>query len=611
MDIRDTPQGTDHRFDRLIELLERTTDHPSSVELDELNSILTEESALHFAAQLLIDESLLREDMAVDAASELLSEVTASLGDAKMPVELPIPAVVAPSRVSETPRRHRLHDWGILLAALLIGVVGTLCYQAMTGDHSQANAARSPVRSFDDERVAAPTSRGPVPRLVASTGCVWNNSDSRAPSVGQEFEGGEVLQLIEGIAAVELRGPDASRGRVRIAGPAGVFVRSDGFLGLQHGILLADTRQQFGGFAVDTPAGRISVSALSSVGIIAENGSVEVHVFQGRATIDSAVSTLDGVAVRGPTGGASRSNGSRRQGEMTSEGFGVVAAGEAAKILQPASSEPTIEQGIASYARFGAMRSMAYDQLELGPEYANAVIASKPVVYWRFENDGELIENQGSRPGIDCRLIGGKSWRSNESNSSLEFGLTEQAGFMEGSDPWPVVPLADYSVELWAKPSHFQQSVLLCLTGPQLDDGRYPHSLILELGGPYNVTQLSPPGTVRFLHRVPVSGDYYDGSSCASDAKYTVRKWQHIVARKSRENLELLIDGQLVASATDDNHLPAGTRIVVGQLYPDAALRPFVGQLDEIALYERALTDAEILEHIKQARIGEPVRDSI
>ena len=49
-----------------------------------------------------------------------------------------------------------------------------------------------------------------------------------------------------------------------------------------------------------------------------------------------------------------------------------------------------------------------------------------------------------------------------------------------------------------------------------------------------------------------------------------------------------------------------GLRVMIGQLYslnsqPSMAIRPFVGELGEVALYDRALTQAEITKHIALA----------
>jgi len=52
--------------------------------------------------------------------------------------------------------------------------------------------------------------------------------------------------------------------------------------------------------------------------------------------------------------------------------------------------------------------------------------------------------------------------------------------------------------------------------------------------------------------------------------------WQHVVARKSGNELSLWIDGNLAAQQEDDAPLPANMQILIGQLYPTKNYRPYV-----------------------------------
>jgi hypothetical protein len=75
----------------------------------------------------------------------------------------------------------------------------------------------------------------------------------------------------------------------------------------------------------------------------------------------------------------------------------------------------------------------------------------------------------------------------------------------------------------------------------------------------------------------------------------------------------LYIDGQQVAEATDSSSLAAGQRLVVGRqaLSVDSRLQ-FIGQLDELAVYARALTLPEIRAHyqaIDWAPAKKPILD--
>ena len=64
--------------------------------------------------------------------------------------------------------------------------------------------------------------------------------------------------------------------------------------------------------------------------------------------------------------------------------------------------------------------------------------------------------------------------------------------------------------------------------------------------------------------------------------------------------MELYVDGNLAAEARDESSLAAGQRLVVGRLALSVDSRlQFIGQLDELAVYDRALTLEEIGVHYK------------
>jgi hypothetical protein len=108
------------------------------------------------------------------------------------------------------------------------------------------------------------------------------------------------------------------------------------------------------------------------------------------------------------------------------------------------------------------------------------------------------------------------------------------------------------------------------------------------------------PGRIRFLHRFPAG--VRGGTSCFSREAYALRKWQLLTCVKDGSAMRLYIDGNLTAEINDANELPQHLRVLIGQLHPYSAVRPapvspFVGEMDEVAIYDRALTEAEIESH--------------
>jgi hypothetical protein len=75
-----------------------------------------------------------------------------------------------------------------------------------------------------------------------------------------------------------------------------------------------------------------------------------------------------------------------------------------------------------------------------------------------------------------------------------------------------------------------------------------------------------------------------------------------VVAVKDGEEMRLYVDGELVAKSNDNTKLSPGLTLLVGQLDRSRDWRRFVGQLDELAIYNRALSDGEIRAHFQLVR---------
>jgi hypothetical protein len=89
-----------------------------------------------------------------------------------------------------------------------------------------------------------------------------------------------------------------------------------------------------------------------------------------------------------------------------------------------------------------------------------------------------------------------------------------------------------------------------------------------------------------------------------SENRYTPGSWHHIVAVRKPDQILLYVDGRLEATskASPSSDL-ADLRVTMGRysLVPGAFGRPFVGRIDEVALYNRALSEVEIRGHFELA----------
>jgi hypothetical protein len=211
-----------------------------------------------------------------------------------------------------------------------------------------------------------------------------------------------------------------------------------------------------------------------------------------------------------------------------------------------------------------------------------------------------------------CRMVGDAvRWHPGNDGSSIEFGATGGPGYLITDDTLDT--LSDsYSVELWAKPAYFHHATLISMLQWQAPQSPITaHRMALEICGPaawvaspYRITDYNP-GRLRFIHECRPGLD----KDCFSNAPYTVRQWQHLVAVKSPTDMQVYSDGKLVNSVEATGPLPRGLRVLMGQLFPvsseikdDVTSRLFSGELDEVAVYDRALTDDEVRQHFGLVR---------
>jgi hypothetical protein len=411
--------------------------------------------------------------------------------------------------------------------------------------------------------------------MVSSTGCVWGAGEAGMPSHGKKFASGDLLQLLEGIAEFSI-GPKSDV-RLQMEGPTSMVLASDYGVSLSYGKIILNSMSYNGRpFPIETSFGRILVDYGAEVGLIGFGSTAEVHCFQGRVTVESPWFRGDDRA-----------------------GFSAetLSAGESLAFDQIGRPALSVHRVAADKHRFTPQVAMSNDFLSVTPEYVQEVVDSKPVAYWRFEETaGGVVKNEmGS--AYQGQVRGTVNWAGPAGNHVIELGLTEDPGSMLVDESWDDVLAGDFSVELWIKPSHHHLGSMVGFVGdfdPTIR--RNTHGVLLEINGP--VSHMSPSiNRLRFLHRSPLSAVPTKDATCFSQKTYSARRWQHVVGTKEGTKLHLFVDGVLVDTTENVNLTPNGLQLVIGQLYTDSLDRFFVGQLDEIAIYDRALSPREAARH--------------
>jgi hypothetical protein len=421
-------------------------------------------------------------------------------------------------------------------------------------------------------------------QLVRTTACLWDSSSTGSRQIGASLTSGDSLDLLEGLAGIELNWSMGGNAVLSLEGPAAMILTTEGMPTLRFGKLTGAVSANGLPFVLETPVGRLVISDYGSVGVSAFGNDAEIHVFDGSALLESTWLS---------------------PGMRDSEGMRVD-AGQAVRIQTGEDGRITFERRPAEQAYFVAQVSMSADPLVVPKEYVAEVKRAKPIGYWRLEQDAWPLAPNEMGPRFECHANGSIGRTGFPGNQALEFGVTDQGGDVLCSEVFDDVIRESYSLELWIKPSHYHVGAVVSLVGDADEQtGVIPHGMLIELGGSGRMpTAVHHPGRIRFLHRSPASDDRDLGTSCYSADSYTLRRWQHLVAVKDGSAMRLYINGELSAEGEDTNELPTGLRLLVGRLYPTSSrsVRPFIGQLDELAVYDRALTPKEIAKHYELIR---------
>jgi hypothetical protein len=483
------------------------------------------------------------------------------------------------SEQATAPRRLAIANWNWPTIAVGIAFIAGVLASQLLRSPLWSNSSPPISGIAFDQQSARPLYEA---RLVGSTACLWDSNSAGSREIGSWLSSGESLHLLEGLAEFTLTWSRSGSANLSLEGPAAMMLTSEGMPTLRFGRLTATINTSFRPFVLETPIGRLVVSRFGSIGASAFGNDGEIHVFDGTATLEPAWRTSTG-----------------QENELV-----TIRTGEAIHVQEDATGELIITRHPSDKDYFVAQLSMNSDPLTIPPAYVAAVKKAAPIAYWRFERDAwPRIPNQmGSR--FECHVEGALGVAAYHANQAVEFGVTDQGGDILCNDLLNDEIQGNYSIEFWIKPSHYHVGAVVSLVGdPDTPNGIVPHGLLLELGGTGLIpTSNHHPGRIRFLHRSPASNDSQSGTSCYSTAAYTLRKWQHIVAVKDAAKMLLYVNGERVSEGEDATTLPKNMRLVAGKLYPGRRIRPLIGQLDELAIYNRSLEQKQIKRHYQLVR---------
>jgi len=205
------------------------------------------------------------------------------------------------------------------------------------------------------------------------------------------------------------------------------------------------------------------------------------------------------------------------------------------------------------------------------------------VAYWSFDEGTGNIAYDISGNGNNCTIYGAK-WTKGKYGSALQF---------DGVDDYVLVPEDDS-----LKPTEVTVSAWIYFTGDVYES----HSivrLIKSLGNSYGFSISKETGGSGKLEFASYNDGWY---ITATNFSGYVNKWTHIVGIYDGRKLKLYINGILKDSAD----LASIDYTEVYDLYIGSGYKAsyFLGLIDEVRIYNRALSAEEIRYHYN---LGRPV----
>ncbi len=204
---------------------------------------------------------------------------------------------------------------------------------------------------------------------------------------------------------------------------------------------------------------------------------------------------------------------------------------------------------------------------------ADPVVTDRGLVsHWTLD-EGSGATAGDSTGGNDGRIKGGKWIDGVLGKGILLDGSRNYVSFKENVD----LTDREYSVALWFKSDAGGDQELFALARP----GTVTHGVLFEQ---------QADGRLRYVHRAPFSGR--GGVELFSAETYNDGEWHHVVAIKGAKQIRLYVDGKEVAVAEAKASLEGPTELTLGRL--SRRSRYFNGALDDVRIYDRALTAAEV-----------------
>jgi hypothetical protein len=410
--------------------------------------------------------------------------------------------------------------------------------------------------------------------ISATTGLSWNLDQ---PATNGQRLGPGIVRIDQGSLSLSLVGGQS----VNLQGPAEFELLNDGAFALRRGPAAFRTIGGKGPFVVQLPKGALVDMASEFSANVSIDGSAEVRVFEKELT----VSTIG------------RSGRTLEEQQLVAGGSLLVNTR-----LSPGTRPPS------AFLRVPTPGLMVPPSDQAA--YAASVLASSPAAYWRFESvdaNQSIADETGGNP---LRLMGLAKLAGSEDQRYLLVNDGDAAGFAIPTSGLAGLDTArGITIECLLYPTAENHGTAISLEladhGPapavlHPSVNHAPQTFVLERMARKGeqLGHVHPDFSLRTMFRSPAG--YIGGTNLHSRESHLLHRWIHVAAVHDGAEIRLYVDGRLSDSTSSSLAFHnASLRPVIGRLHPDAGseLRQWIGGIDEVAIYGRALSMSEILDH--------------